>query len=147
MTKAATEKQTIPRALREQVWITYAGRCFQRKCLIPWCQNTMTVFDFHVGHDTPESAGGATNIQNLRPICARCNLSMGADYTIQQWCAISAPKRTLWQRLCCRWPQGATTSTACASVATTGGKTSTATAGQEVPVPNPVSKARDGRRR
>jgi hypothetical protein len=123
MTKAAAvEKKNIPKALREQVWVTYAGRRFERKCLIPWCQNIMTVFDFHVGHDTPESAGGATNIQNLRPICARCNLSMGADYTIQQWCALSRSTRTLWQRLCC-----------CLSPQTN-------------PV-NPVSKARDGSRR
>jgi hypothetical protein len=84
-------KATIPKALREQVWITYAGRCFERACLIPWCANTMTVFDFHVGHDKPESEGGATEIRNLRPICARCNLSMGAQYSIQEWSRLSAP--------------------------------------------------------
>jgi hypothetical protein len=84
-------KAPIPKALREQVWITYAGRCFERPCLVPWCQNTMSVFDFHVGHDQPESEGGATEIRNLRPICARCNLSMGAQYSIQEWSRLSAP--------------------------------------------------------
>ena len=83
--RTLTAKATIPRALREQVWIQYAGRVFERKCLIPWCSNTMTVFDFHVGHDVPESAGGATELANLRPICARCNLSMGATYTVAEW--------------------------------------------------------------
>ena len=36
----------------------------------------MNVFDFHVGHNVPESKGGATNIDNLKPICSRCNSSM-----------------------------------------------------------------------
>jgi hypothetical protein len=84
-------KAPIPKALREQVWVVYAGRCFERKCLVPWCQNNMTVFDFHVGHDVPESEGGATQLRNLRPICARCNLSMGAQYSIQEWSRISHP--------------------------------------------------------
>jgi hypothetical protein len=102
----AIAKATIPRALREQVWVTYAGRQFECKCLIPWCQNTMTVFDFHVAHDVPESVGGATTIANLRPICSRCNLSMGATYTVQQWAALSpapapvGPRRNCWEWLC-----------------------------------------------
>jgi 5-methylcytosine-specific restriction endonuclease McrA len=100
--RTPTAKATIPRALREQVWIQYAGRVFERKCIIPWCSNTMTVFDFHVGHDVPESAGGATELANLRPICARCNLSMGATYTVAEWSRLSAPpRRTWWQWLRC----------------------------------------------
>jgi hypothetical protein len=51
-------KTSIPKALREQVWLTYAGRVYERRCLVPWCQNVMNVFDFHVGHDVPESQGG-----------------------------------------------------------------------------------------
>ena len=90
-------KQNIPRALREQVWITYARNRFQRKCLVPWCTNIMTAFDFHVGHDVPESHGGATEIANLRPICARCNLSMGSQYTIREWAALS---RSPWWACC-----------------------------------------------
>jgi len=97
------EKATIPKALREQVWITYAGRRFQRKCLVTWCANMMTVFDFHVGHDIPESQGGATELANLRPICARCNLSMGSQYTVQEWAALSRPPWALWlySLFCC----------------------------------------------
>lgn len=98
-----TSKAAIPKALREQVWVTHVGRHFECRCIIPWCTNIMTVFDFHVGHDVPESAGGATEIANLRPICARCNLSMGSTYTVQQWSLLSAPvvppKR--WYRFCC----------------------------------------------
>jgi 5-methylcytosine-specific restriction endonuclease McrA len=99
-TLVTIEKATIPKALREQVWITHAGRCFEHKCIVRWCKNIMTVFDFHVGHDIPESRGGATEIANLRPICARCNLSMGSQYTIQEWIALSKPvKKSGW--FCC----------------------------------------------
>ena len=93
------EKANIPRALREQVWITYAGRVFHCKCLVQWCQNTMTVFDFHVGHDIPESKGGTLDIGNLRPICSRCNLSMGNKYTVTEWTKLSLPPKKSW----CAW--------------------------------------------
>jgi 5-methylcytosine-specific restriction endonuclease McrA len=79
------KKTTIPRALREQVWRKNVGDKFESKCFIDWCTNRMTVFDFHVGHNRPESKGGATELLNLKPICSRCNLSMGNTYTIEQW--------------------------------------------------------------
>jgi len=79
------KKKAIPKALREQVWRKYIGEKFKHKCHISWCKNTITVFDFHVGHNKPESKGGKLTIINLRPICSRCNHSMGANYTITQW--------------------------------------------------------------
>ena len=101
MTKGVeTSKAAIPKALREQVWIYYAGRCFQRRCLVPWCNNQMSVFDFHVGHDRPESKGGATELSNLRPICSRCNLSMGSQYSIREWSELSRPVGCLRRFLC-----------------------------------------------
>jgi 5-methylcytosine-specific restriction endonuclease McrA len=78
-------KATIPKALREQVWITNVGPAFQTKCLVTWCQNKITVFDFEVGHNIPESKGGTLEIRNLRPICSRCNKSMSDNYTIDEW--------------------------------------------------------------
>ena len=52
------KKKAIPKALREQVWRKYIGEKFKHKCHISWCKNTITVFDFHVGHNKPESRGG-----------------------------------------------------------------------------------------
>lgn len=78
-------KQKIPAALREQVWIHKMGRVFEGKCPTAWCQNTITVFDFQSGHNIPESKGGPTTLDNLIPICSRCNLSMGDTYTIEEW--------------------------------------------------------------
>lgn len=82
------KKANIPKALREQVWLKYIGSNFEAKCIINWCKNRMTVFDFHVAHNIPESNGGNTDINNLRPLCARCNLSMGNKYTITQWASL-----------------------------------------------------------
>ena len=72
-------KFKIPKALRESVWISHSGKVFERACFTPWCQNRINVFDFHTGHNVPESKGGATTLDNLIPLCARCNLSMGIN--------------------------------------------------------------------
>ena len=52
-------------------------------------ENMINVYDFHVGHDQPESKGGTLDVNNLKPICARCNLSMSDNYTIKQWDELS----------------------------------------------------------
>lgn len=85
--KKKYKKKSIPQALREQVWIKSSGHVFSNKCLTTWCKNQITVFDFHCGHNIPESKGGETTVENLVAICNRCNLSMGAQYTFQEWCA------------------------------------------------------------
>ena len=91
-------KLKIPKALREQVWLTRIGTKYSAKCATAWCANVMTVFDFQCGHDIPESHGGQTTIQNLVPICSRCNLSMSNTYTIKQWNQFSKPP-SIWKRL------------------------------------------------
>lgn len=104
---ARGDKESIPRALREQVWLAHAGRQFEAPCAVPWCANRLTAFDFHVGHDVPEARGGTLALANLKPLCARCNLSMGHRYTIGEWAALSAPPppppppppRRCWQAL------------------------------------------------
>ena len=82
------KKQKISAALREQVWVQRNGRIFETKCMVTWCKNTVTVFDFQCGHDIPESKGGPTDITNLYPICGKCNLSMSNTYTFQEWCKL-----------------------------------------------------------
>ena len=98
------KKKKVPKALREQVWIQNVGAKFEDKCTIAWCKNTINVFDFHVGHNIPESKGGKTDINNLKPICSRCNLSMGNQYSITEWVQLGRPgvsavnKKSWW---CC----------------------------------------------
>lgn len=91
-------KKKIPLALREQVWILYCGdKHFKHKCCVKWCENIMTPFSFEAGHNTPESKGGPTDIDNLRPICSKCNKSMGDAYTIDEFSALSKRTTKLWE--------------------------------------------------
>jgi len=85
---ARYKKRKIPAAIREAVWIKHCGRAFEHKCATTWCQNTITAFDFQCGHNIPESKGGTLALTNLYPLCARCNVSMGDRYTIDEWNAI-----------------------------------------------------------
>lgn len=106
------KKQKIPKALREQLWIHKVGRRFETKCKTPWCKNKISVFDFQCGHDIPESRGGKTDITNLVPICGRCNLSMGNQYTFSEWCKIhkTTPKwKHLLQKFVTTWISSDTT--------------------------------------
>jgi 5-methylcytosine-specific restriction endonuclease McrA len=93
-------KMRIPGAMREQVWIAVCGDYyFKRKCLVSWCENVMTPFNFEVGHNIPESKGGSNDISNLRPICFKCNRSMGDDYTIDEFSNLSS--RLPWNPMRC----------------------------------------------
>jgi len=95
-----SKKKTIPKALREQLWIRNCGKEFEHKCYVDWCDNTISVFDFHVGHDKPESKGGTLLLENLKPLCSRCNHSMGNQFTIKEWNKMmSSHKKKKWY--CC----------------------------------------------
>ena len=88
--KSGPKKKTpIPAAFREQIWLRQFGKVYEAKCPTPWCQNTITVYDFQSGHNIPESKGGPTTPENLIPLCSRCNLSMGDRYTFDEWASIN----------------------------------------------------------
>jgi hypothetical protein len=80
-------KEKIPVKLREEVWVAKMGKVFEGKCPTTWCSTTITVFEFESGHNIPESKGGPTTIENLVPLCPRCNRSMGSKFTFDEWCA------------------------------------------------------------
>ena len=82
-------KQRVPAALREAVWVRHNGRAYDAECAVRWCETALTPFSFEVGHNLPESRGGTLDIDNLRPICALCNRSMGSTYTIDQFSALA----------------------------------------------------------
>lgn len=71
------KKKNIPKAVKRAVWDKWVGKEIgTTKCL---CCNHQEIrqIEFHCGHILAEKNGGKTNIENLRPICAQCNLSMG----------------------------------------------------------------------
>ena len=96
-------KAKIHAALREQVWLRYAGPNFQAKCATHWCQNPINCFNFQCGHIQAESLGGPTVLENLTPLCSRCNQSMGTMH-MEAWNAKSQQTPTskkhtsFWQR-------------------------------------------------
>jgi 5-methylcytosine-specific restriction endonuclease McrA len=72
------KKKAIPKSLKMLVWHTYIGKeVGLAKCLC--CKNKeITQMDFDCGHVVAESRGGVTTVNNMRPICAKCNRSMKA---------------------------------------------------------------------
>ena len=95
------KKKKIPKALREALWISYHKNAFEARCRTPWCPNVVNAYSFQAGHNIPESKGGTTDLSNLIPICARCNLSMGNTYTFDEWCKKSDPRPWYYWMLCC----------------------------------------------
>ena len=72
------KKKAIPKSLKMLVWHTYIGKeVGLAKCLC--CKNKeITQMDFDCGHIVAESRGGVTSVNNMRPICTKCNRSMKA---------------------------------------------------------------------
>ncbi len=71
-------KGTIPKSIKEQLWYRYVGND-RTEALCPCCQTeTIKIMHFHAGHVISEANGGPTTLENLRPICGRCNLQMGS---------------------------------------------------------------------
>ena len=89
--KKKENRKSIPKAIREQIWLREYGKLFEGKCKTPWCENKINAWDFHAGHNIPDSKGGSINPNNLIPICSRCNLSMSDNYTFQEWATLGAP--------------------------------------------------------
>lgn len=71
-----TNKNNLPAAFRRLVWNRYIGeRWGTAKC---WCcrQQTISVFNFEVGHVISRAKGGGDIVDNCRCICSSCNKSM-----------------------------------------------------------------------
>lgn len=72
-----TKKKSIPHRIKIMTWDEYIGKELGiAKCT---CCKTAEISkgEFHCGHVISESNGGQICVDNLRPICAQCNLSMG----------------------------------------------------------------------
>lgn len=70
-------KKAIPAIIRRMVWDKYIGE--DKGKSICYCCKMMDIsqLNFVCGHVVSEHDGGATIVDNLRPICQLCNLSMG----------------------------------------------------------------------
>jgi len=69
-------RKTIPKILKDLTWQKWIGdHIAKAKCLCCGI-NEIKMNSFHCGHVISEADGGPTTVENLRPICATCNLSM-----------------------------------------------------------------------
>ncbi|ARF12583.1 HNH endonuclease [Klosneuvirus KNV1] len=70
-------KKSIPKSLKAMVWDRWIGEDIGT-ALCYCCRHMKIRQDsFHCGHVISEVNGGTLEIDNLRPICALCNGSMG----------------------------------------------------------------------
>jgi len=72
-----SKRKSIPKAVRDKLWIAKFGKSFTGKCMV--CDLEITMIAFHVGHIKSIKNGGSNNINNLELICINCNLSMGSQ--------------------------------------------------------------------
>lgn len=70
-------KESIPKVLKVQVWEHYIGKGVGEALCSCCKKEPITPFAYHCGHVVSEANGGKMELYNLRPICPRCNLSMG----------------------------------------------------------------------
>ena len=73
------KKKPIPVALKRNVWNKWIGEAIGKsKCMC--CKLTeITMLNFACGHILAEANGGELKLDNLKPICASCNSSMGTQ--------------------------------------------------------------------
>ena len=76
--KVGFAKKAIPKRIRGQVWKRHFGDSTKGACYC--CCRELDAFDtWHAGHIVSSAKGGADTADNLRPLCASCNLSMGIE--------------------------------------------------------------------
>jgi len=71
------KKEPIPAAIKTLVWNKWVGEKQAEAGCFCCRVTTISMRHFHCGHVVSEKRGGGMTIDNLRPVCANCNLSMG----------------------------------------------------------------------
>lgn len=84
------KKETIPNHVREEVWRRYGGP-------LCWCCQIepISARNKHFGHIIAEAEGGSATVDNLRPVCASCNLRMRTQNMYDFMVAESYPLRDI----------------------------------------------------
>lgn len=82
ITATHTKKKTkskIPQSLRIATWKKYVGEDHGKSICLCCKSAEISVFTFHCAHVIAECKGGQLTLENLRPVCTSCNLSMGSQ--------------------------------------------------------------------
>lgn len=78
------KRKLIPATVRVSVWERYNGvEKYYGKCYT--CGAQITPFAWHASHVIADVNGGDPVVENLRPCCATCNISMGST-DMREYC-------------------------------------------------------------
>lgn len=75
--KELKKKEAIPAAIKTLVWNKWMGEKVAEGGCYACRVTSISMRHFHCGHVFSEKHGGKCTVDNLRPVCANCNLSMG----------------------------------------------------------------------
>jgi hypothetical protein len=73
------KKKSIPKVVKDLAWNKWVGEDVARTRCLCCGVNEIKMSSFHCGHVMAEANGGSMTVDNLRPICAACNLSMKTE--------------------------------------------------------------------
>lgn len=73
------KKKSIPKVVKDLAWNKWVGEDVARTKCMCCGVNEIKMSSFHCGHVIAEANGGCMTVDNLRPICAACNLSMKTE--------------------------------------------------------------------
>ncbi len=76
----AKKKKAIPKRIKTLVWNEYIGEDIGSSLCLCCKKEKITQMNFTCGHVLSEAEGGEITVENLRPICNPCNLSMGTKH-------------------------------------------------------------------
>lgn len=71
------KRKTIPKSVRDAVWVKHNGRSLDGKCFVCKTKITTDGSGWHASHIVADSKGGLPTEDNLVPCCATCNIGMG----------------------------------------------------------------------
>ena len=72
-------KRKIPKSIKQEVWNYHLGEDKGSSLCLVCNKVKILQGNFVAGHIIPECIGGVISVENLRPICNSCNLSMGKE--------------------------------------------------------------------
>ena len=72
-----SRRKGIPKHIKTLVWNKYIGASVNSTKCLSCREELISIRSFHCGHVIAEAKGGDSTINNLWPICAPCNSSMG----------------------------------------------------------------------
>ena len=88
--------KNVPKSIKDNTWDRYVGDIYSINCLC--CNyNIIKSNNFHCAHVIPHSKGGKTIVENLRPVCSTCNLSMGQN-NLFEWCEKYYPNAPVFNK-------------------------------------------------